>query len=130
VDALHDGTTNEPMGELATRTASGLGITRSLQDDYAVRSYQRAQKAAADNVFTPEICSKHLWQPFMFGDNCRQNCLFTRSSMPPTNANCPITVSLPRRQPVTVNNDEDVPKLDEQKMRQLKPVFGGKGTVL
>lgn len=43
------------MGNCAENTAKKLSITREMQDDYAISSYERAQKAWAEKAFEKEI---------------------------------------------------------------------------
>ena len=50
VDGLmHDGLTdvynNIPMGSCVEKVNSEMGITREMQDEWAIRSYERARKA-------------------------------------------------------------------------------------
>jgi acetyl-CoA C-acetyltransferase len=54
-DALQDPYTGRHMGEIAEDSAARAGLTREEQDDYAVRSYQRAQAAVKGGVFVDEI---------------------------------------------------------------------------
>ena len=42
---------HKPMGFAAEHIAKKDGFTRENQDDFAIQSYKRAQKAAADNSF-------------------------------------------------------------------------------
>lgn len=56
---LKDGLTNvydqAHMGNCAENTAKKFGVTREMQDEYAVQSYQRAQAAWKENKFAEEI---------------------------------------------------------------------------
>jgi len=58
-EMLYDGLTNvyskELMGELAEYTAAKAGITRQMQDEWALRSQQRTAKAAQEGRFNDEI---------------------------------------------------------------------------
>ncbi len=54
-DGLTDAYTNEAMGELADYTAEKAGITRREQDEWAVRSQQRAAAASQAGKFKEEI---------------------------------------------------------------------------
>jgi len=44
-----------PMGNCADNTAKEMKITREMQDDYAIKSYQRVAKATEDGSFKEEI---------------------------------------------------------------------------
>ncbi|MEM6643751.1 MAG: acetyl-CoA C-acyltransferase [Bacteroidota bacterium] len=60
VDGLmHDGLwevyNQFPMGNCAENTAKELKITREAQDEYAIQSYKRVEKATADGHFKDEI---------------------------------------------------------------------------
>lgn len=54
-DGLTNVYTNEHMGELAEYTAEKAGITRKMQDEWALRSQQLAAKATAEGKFKAEI---------------------------------------------------------------------------
>jgi acetyl-CoA C-acetyltransferase len=58
-EMLYDGLTNvysnELMGELAEYTAEKAGITRQMQDEWALRSQQLAAKASQEGKFKAEI---------------------------------------------------------------------------
>jgi acetyl-CoA C-acetyltransferase len=54
-DALVCGLDRLPMGAATERYQAGLGITRSEQDEYAVRSHARAAAATAAGRFAAEI---------------------------------------------------------------------------
>ena len=53
--ALADPFSRQPMGITAENIAEKYGITREEQDEFAVVSQQRAQKAIESGVFQPEI---------------------------------------------------------------------------
>jgi acetyl-CoA C-acetyltransferase len=55
-DGLHDVYNNFPMGNCAEKTASEMKISREEQDQYAIKSYQRATKAWESGLFKREIC--------------------------------------------------------------------------
>lgn len=50
------------MGNLADDTAKELSVTREEQDDFAVQSYQKSQKAAKEGAFSDEIVEISLKQ--------------------------------------------------------------------
>jgi acetyl-CoA C-acetyltransferase len=54
-DGLVDVYDNCPMGNAAEMCARDMGITRAMQDEYAVLSYARAQEAQKAGRFKPEI---------------------------------------------------------------------------
>lgn len=54
-DGLTDVYDQFHMGNCAENTAKKFGITREMQDQYAIQSYQRAQAAWAANAFADEI---------------------------------------------------------------------------
>ena len=54
-DGLTDAYQFQPMGDFAEDCASDCNITRSMQDEYAIMSYQRAIEAQKSGAFTNEI---------------------------------------------------------------------------
>lgn len=54
-DGLTDASKNEIMGLQAEECAADHGFTREQQDDYAIRSYERAQAAQKAGVLDAEI---------------------------------------------------------------------------
>ena len=56
---IHDGLTdvynNIPMGTCTEKVNSDMGITREMQDQWAIRSYERARAAQGDGTFDWEI---------------------------------------------------------------------------
>ncbi len=54
-DGLWDVYNDKHMGSCAELCATKYGFTRSEQDDYAERSYRRAQRAQSDGTFAAEI---------------------------------------------------------------------------
>ena len=54
-DGLTDAYTNKHMGVFADRCAEKFGFTKTLQDDFAVRSHTRARKATETGVSADEI---------------------------------------------------------------------------
>jgi acetyl-CoA C-acetyltransferase len=59
-DGLWDVYNNLHMGTFGDRCATKLGITRQEQDDFAVASYQRAQKAQQEHLFAEEITTVEI----------------------------------------------------------------------
>lgn len=55
-DGLTDAYSADHMGLQGEECASDHTISRAAQDDYAVRSIQKAQTATQTGLFTPEIC--------------------------------------------------------------------------
>ena len=55
-DGLTDAYSSDHMGIQAEECASDHSIGRAEQDEYAVRSIQKAQKATASGAFASEIC--------------------------------------------------------------------------
>jgi acetyl-CoA C-acetyltransferase len=55
LDGLTDAFDHLSMGESTERSGRELGITREQQDEFAVRSHQRAAVAAKNGVFAAEI---------------------------------------------------------------------------
>lgn len=53
--AIAEPSTGESMGQSAERMAKENGISREAQDEFALRSHQRAAAAAADGRFAAEI---------------------------------------------------------------------------
>ncbi len=56
-DGLQDPYTGRHMGEIADLAASRYSFTREAQDEFAIRSYQLAQKAVKEGIFKDEIVS-------------------------------------------------------------------------
>lgn len=56
-DALQDPYSGRHMGEVTEVLIAEFGIDRAAQDAYAIRSYQRAQQAITNGLFTDEIKS-------------------------------------------------------------------------
>lgn len=54
-DALQDPYEKVMMGEAADRMSAKNGITREMQDEFAIESYKRAEKAIAEGKFKNEI---------------------------------------------------------------------------
>ncbi len=54
-DGLQDPYSGKHMGEVAEAATARHGLSREVQDEYAIRSYQRAQKAVKDGIFKDEI---------------------------------------------------------------------------
>lgn len=54
-DGLTCGKYKIHMGECSEELAAKLGITRAMQDEYAIQSYQRAAKAVEEGRFKAEI---------------------------------------------------------------------------
>lgn len=54
-DGLNDAYDNQAMGVHAEKCARDYEVTREQQDDYAIASYQKAQKAQAEGKFDREI---------------------------------------------------------------------------
>jgi acetyl-CoA C-acetyltransferase len=54
-DGLRDPYTGRHMGEIADSAALRYGFSREAQDEYAIRSYQLAQKAVKEGIFKDEI---------------------------------------------------------------------------
>lgn len=47
------------MGIAAEYTAQAYGVTRKMQDEYALLSYERSVKAHEDGLYRPEILPCH-----------------------------------------------------------------------
>lgn len=56
VDGLFDVYNKFPMGNCAEHTAKKYEITREQQDDHAIESYKRVEKAYAEGKFDVELC--------------------------------------------------------------------------
>lgn len=55
VDGLFDVYNKFPMGNCAEHTAKNLGITREMQDDHCLSSYERAEQSWKEGLFKDEI---------------------------------------------------------------------------
>lgn len=56
-DGLQDPYSGRLMGEIGDASAARNGITRSEQDEYAIRSYRLARKAVQEGIFRQELVS-------------------------------------------------------------------------
>lgn len=54
-DGLSDAYSGKAMGFAAEECAEEHKVTRADQDEYAIKSYKKAQKAAAEGLFKDEI---------------------------------------------------------------------------
>lgn len=54
-DGLEDAYCGLTMGTLTEKCAATYGLTREMQDQYAIQSYKRAQEAQAKGLFAQEI---------------------------------------------------------------------------
>ncbi|MCS7162946.1 MAG: thiolase family protein [Bacteroidia bacterium] len=54
-DGLEDAYCSWTMGRLAEQCATTYGLSRAMQDEYAIRSYRLAQEAQAKGLFAEEI---------------------------------------------------------------------------
>eukprot|EP00761_Pharyngomonas_kirbyi_P012722 gb/GECH01012749.1/.p1 GENE.gb/GECH01012749.1/~~gb/GECH01012749.1/.p1 ORF type:complete len:412 (+),score=108.53 gb/GECH01012749.1/:1-1236(+) len=95
-DGLWDPYNNFHMGNAGEICAEKYNISREEQDDYAIKSYSRAQEALKSHQFN-ELCS----------------------------------VEVPNRRgpPTVISQDEEVSKVDLEKLKKLRPVFKKDGTV-
>ncbi|QPG74526.1 hypothetical protein FOA43_001856 [Brettanomyces nanus] len=97
-DGLNDAYNGDAMGLAAEKCASDYDISRKDQDDFAVNSYKKAQKAHENGKYKEEIS--------------------------------PITIKGKRGKPdVTIEIDEEVKRLNEDKLRSARTVFKKDGTV-
>jgi len=95
-DGLWDVYNDLHMGICGDRCATKYAFTRQQQDDFAVESYQRARRAAAQGVFANEIV--------------------------------PVEVAR-KKGTITIAEDEEPLRFDEEKLRALRPAFDQQGTV-
>ncbi|HTQ39750.1 MAG TPA: thiolase family protein [Pirellulales bacterium] len=95
-DGLRDAYGDKLMGIYGDQCAAKFNFTRQEQDDFAVRSYRRAQQAMADGVFDDEIV--------------------------------PLPVTM-KKGTTIVSVDEEPARLDEAKLRALRPAFSPEGTI-
>lgn len=100
-DGLTDAYSKEHMGLQGEECASDHGFDRAAQDDYAVRSIQKAQKATKEGLFSPEIAPVSVPGP---------------RGKPPT---------------VVSNDEKAEMPLNVDKLKSIKPAFkfDGSGTV-
>jgi acetyl-CoA C-acetyltransferase len=95
-DGLWDVYGDKHMGVYGDQCAAKCEFTKQAQDDFAVRSYTRARKAAAESVFDEEIV--------------------------------PVEIK-GKKGSTMVSEDEEPTRFNEDKLRALRPAFGGNGTV-
>lgn len=98
-DGLWDVYNDFHMGNAAEICAEEHGISRREQDEFAIMSYMRAQKATEEGIFKKEIVPVR------------------------------VPGRRPRDPEVVVDQDEGVFKADFKKMTSLKPSFKKDGTV-
>jgi acetyl-CoA C-acetyltransferase len=55
LDGLEDAETGQSMGSFAQRTADAYQLTREAQDQYAIRSVERAREAIASGALSAEV---------------------------------------------------------------------------
>jgi acetyl-CoA C-acetyltransferase len=95
-DGLWDVYGDKHMGVYGDQCAAKCEFTKQAQDDFAVRSYTRARKAAAESVYDEEIV--------------------------------PVEIK-GKKGSTMVSEDEEPTRFNEDKLRALRPAFGGNGTV-
>ncbi|CCJ29218.1 unnamed protein product [Pneumocystis jirovecii] len=95
-DGLSDAYSNESMGIAAEYCASEYSISREEQDNYAISSYKRAQKAVELNLFK-EISA--------------------------------IQIPTGNKSTILIEKDEGISKLNEDKLKIIRPAFKSDGTV-
>ena len=98
-DGLWDPYNDSHMGKSAELCAVDHKISRKEQDDFAISSYQRAQKATEAGLFKEEIVPVSV------------------PGRKPTDA------------PTIIEKDEDIYKVDFTKIPTLRPVFDKAGSV-
>jgi acetyl-CoA C-acetyltransferase len=96
-DGLWDVYNDYHMGSAAELCASEMKFSREQQDQYAIESYKKAQKATAEGWFNDEIA--------------------------------PVEVPVRGKDPIVVSVDEELAKVNFDKIPGLKPVFQKDGTV-
>lgn len=94
-DGLWDSFNNLHMGSITENTVKKFTISREQQDQYAMQSFIRAQKATNEGYFKNEIT--------------------------------PVTIE--GKNPITIHEDENIQKINLDKMPTLKPVFDSNGTI-
>jgi acetyl-CoA C-acetyltransferase len=104
-DALWDSFYDVHMGECGEMVAEKMGISREEQDDHAVKTVEKAQRAAAAGFTQWEIV------PVEINSNDKKNVGET--------------------QQMYTTTDEAISKMQPDKLRKLKPAFskGGGGTI-
>lgn len=96
-DGLQDAYNGDAMGVCGDLCAVEHGFSREEQDEFAIKSYKKAQKAFAEGKFDKEIA--------------------------------PVTIPGFRGKPDTVvSQDEEVSKLNEDRLRSARAVFTKDGT--
>ncbi|KAJ0419598.1 Thiolase, N-terminal domain-containing protein [Aspergillus carlsbadensis] len=96
-DGLWDVYNQIHMGSCGEIVAARMGITREIQDEYAVRSFERAQKAWAEGKFKDEVVP------------------------------VPIPLPISGRTGQALERDEGYDKLQRDKIPKLKPAFAKDG---
>uniref|UniRef100_A0A915PEH6 Acetyl-CoA acetyltransferase n=1 Tax=Meloidogyne floridensis TaxID=298350 RepID=A0A915PEH6_9BILA len=61
-DGICDALLNQPMGLCAEKTAKDYGFTREDQDNYALKSYERAERAWTNSEFSAEVIEVNVRQ--------------------------------------------------------------------
>lgn len=96
-DGLLDAFNGEHMGICAELCAKDMNFSREEQDEFAIESYKRSQKAQKEGWFAGEIV--------------------------------PVEIRDRKGNVTEVTEDEDVARVDFDKMKTLRPVFQKDGTV-
>jgi len=96
-DGLIDAFNHEHMGNCAELCAREMNFSRDDQDDFAIESYKRSQKAVAQGWFDSEIV--------------------------------PVKIRDRKGNATMVEVDEEISRVDFDKLRTLRPVFQKEGTV-
>ena len=97
-DGLTDAYSKEHMGLQGEECASDHSFDRAAQDEYAIRSIQKAQKATKDGLFAPEIAPVSVPGP---------------RGKPPT---------------LVSNDEKPEMPLNVEKLKSMKPAFKNDGT--
>src|SRR5215471_11098282 len=122
VDGMYRDGFNDPlsglvMGETAEKLAGEYEISRDEQDEYALRSQQRAAQASAAGRFAEEIIPLSVWERVVVRGEANA------AVNPPPN-------SLSKRDAELLAHDEHVRSdTSIESLRKLAPVFSKSGTI-
>jgi acetyl-CoA C-acetyltransferase len=121
VDGMYRDGFNDPlsglvMGETAEKLASQYEISRDEQDEYALRSQQRAAAATAAGKFSDEIVSLSLWERVAVGGEASATV-------------SPHPNPLPKGEGIFITDEHLRGDTKIESLRKLAPVFSRDGTV-
>lgn len=124
--AIAEFSTGLSMGQDADRLAAKFNISRSDQDQYALRSHQLATKAWENNIFENQVCTLHI--PPEFKTITQDNTFYANTSLEKLSSLKPVferphgTVTAGNASPITDGASANLlMNLAEARKHKLKP---------